>query len=243
MQTRALSYTTLSRLWSAANPESGTSGYAYYASGDLRTRTDARNVVSSFTYDALHRMKTKAYSDGTPTVTYEYYLTSSGSSPNIGQLNSVSTTGLASSVYNLYDNLGHVKTSTHSVSGLTGSYAFGYQWWLNDGLKEIDYPSGRVVKYDVDDAGRVKKVYGTSPSNWTYVDMTATGITNPYAADGRLAQMQLGNGLYETREYHTPGTTTLYKLGTSAAGSQRLKLEYNFHATENQWESHQPGDH
>ena len=136
-------------------------------------------------------------------------------------------------MYNLYDNLGHVKTSTHSVSGLTGSYAFGYQWWLNDGLKEIDYPSGRVVKYDVDDAGRVKKVYGTSPSNWTYADMTATGITNPYAADGRLAQMQLGNGLYETREYHTPGTTTLYKLGTSAAGSQRLKLEYNFHATEN----------
>ena len=63
VQTRAFSYTTLSRLWSAANPESGTTGYAYYASGDLRTRTGASNVVSSFTYDALHRMKTKAYSD------------------------------------------------------------------------------------------------------------------------------------------------------------------------------------
>jgi hypothetical protein len=55
----------------------------------------------------------------------------------------------------------------------------------------------------------------------------------PYAPDGRLAQTQLGNSLYETRDYGTPGMPTSYMLGTSAGGSQRLRLEYHFDATHN----------
>jgi YD repeat-containing protein len=71
-QTRTFSYSSLSRLNNAYNPESGTVSYSYYDSGDLQTRTDARGVTTTMTYDGLHRIRTKTYNDGTPTVTYAY---------------------------------------------------------------------------------------------------------------------------------------------------------------------------
>jgi YD repeat-containing protein len=73
-QTRSFSYSSLSRLLSATNPESGTVTYTYDNRGNLATRIDARGVGSAMTYDPLHRILARSYTDGTPTVTYEYYL-------------------------------------------------------------------------------------------------------------------------------------------------------------------------
>ena len=50
---------------------------------------------------------------------------------------------------------------------------------------------------------------------------------------GRVIQMELGNGLWETREYRPAGTATKLKLGTSSGGSQRLGLDYNYSGTAN----------
>jgi len=87
IQTRTFEYSSLSRLISATNPESGTITYTYYDSGDLESRIDQRLIGSGMTYDPLHRILTKHYTDETPDVSYEYYLSSSSSSPNIGRLN------------------------------------------------------------------------------------------------------------------------------------------------------------
>jgi len=64
-----------------------------------------------------------------------------------------------------------------------------------------------------------------------YADLTAAGT--PYTPDGRIAQMKLGNNLWETRSYQAPGSSTLFKLGTSQGDNARLELEYNFSATAN----------
>jgi hypothetical protein len=45
--------------------------------------------------------------------------------------------------------------------------------------------------------------------------------------------MKLGNGLYETYDYRTPGTATAYKLGTTMGGGDRTRLEYDFSGTAN----------
>jgi len=45
--------------------------------------------------------------------------------------------------------------------------------------------------------------------------------------------MKLGNGLYETRDFHTPGTTTSYKLGTYLGGGDKAQLGYSYSATNN----------
>jgi YD repeat-containing protein len=90
-QTRTFNYSSLGRLTFATNPESGNISYSYYDSGDLYQKTDARGVMATMTYDPLHRILTKSYSDSTPPVTYTYYLAGSSSSPNIGQLKLVSS--------------------------------------------------------------------------------------------------------------------------------------------------------
>jgi RHS repeat-associated protein len=226
---RVFNYSSLGRLTSASNPESGSTLYTYYDSGDLKRRTDARGVWVESSYDSLHRMLTKTYSAGTPAVSYGYHLAGSSSAPNIGRLKSVSSS-VASTTYS-YNPLGNISGSIQTIAGYTGNLAFSYNWHLNGGLKSILYPSGRLVSYDVDDAGRTNKVYAPSK---TYADLTAAaGITNPFTADGRVAQMKLGNGLFESREYNTPGTTTRLKLGTALGGGNRAQLEFNYSATQN----------
>ena len=234
-QTRTFTYSTLSWLLSALNPESGTTNYTYYDSGDLKTKQDARNITSTMTYDALHRIKAKSYSDSTPAVTYTYHQTNNSYAPNIGQLKSVKAentakTYAATNTYLEYDAFGRVIASSHAITG-TGIKTFGYEWYLNGELNKQIYPSGKVVEYDVDDAGRMEKVF-SGLMNYANLTYAAVG-TNARAADGRISKMHLGNGLYETREYRTPGTPTVYKLGTTNGGYERTQIEYDFKPHEN----------
>jgi RHS repeat-associated protein len=224
-QSRTFSYSSLGRLLSATNPESGTINYTYWDSGDLKRRTDARNIWSESSYDSLHRILTKTYSDGTPTATYEYWTTTA---PNIGQLKSVGSSVASTAYY--YDWTGGVTSSTHTINGYPGNLVFDYDWYLNGAIQAITYPSNKQVNYGVDDAGRTNKVYATGVN---YADMTASGITYPFTADGRIAQMMLGNGRYETRDYNTPGTATTYRLGTTLGSGDITQLEYGFSGTQN----------
>lgn len=79
---RTFSYDGLSRLLTAFNPEAGLLTYSYVnqlgtlCSGDpaaLCSKTDARAVTTTFSYDVLNRLTSKSYSDGaTPTACYLY---------------------------------------------------------------------------------------------------------------------------------------------------------------------------
>ena len=227
VQTRSFSYSSLGRLRSATIPEGGTTNYSYFDSGDLASRTDARSVVASMTYDALHRVISKSYSgDGgvTPNVTYSYYGAGS-SAPNIGLLQSV-TSSFASVNYGSYDSLGRMGSNTQTTGG--NAYTFQYTYRLNDSISSIQYPSGKTVNYAVDAVGRVNQV---TAGTTTYADLTASSAA--FTADGRIAQMKLGNDLWETRSYQAPGTPTLLKLGSAAGTNDKLELEYDYSATAN----------
>ena len=87
-RTRSFAYDSLSRLTSAANPESGTIQYAYkYLNSNLTSKiapspnqpsTGTAKVTAAYTYDVLNRITGKSYSDAyapnpaTPVVTYGY---------------------------------------------------------------------------------------------------------------------------------------------------------------------------
>src|ERR1044072_482577 len=62
-QTRTFVYDSLSRLRSAANPESGTTLYEYDENGNLTQKKDAREIVTTYTFDALNRNTKINYSD------------------------------------------------------------------------------------------------------------------------------------------------------------------------------------
>ncbi len=86
-ETRSFSYDSLSRLLSAANPESGTTNYSYLnsvnalCSGDSSNpciKTDARGIATFYSYDTLNRLTQKTYGDSTPTTGYQYDQARSG---------------------------------------------------------------------------------------------------------------------------------------------------------------------
>ena len=243
VQTRTFVYSSLSRLRSARNPESGTTHYCYDDAGNLKSRADARavltaadydangnlicpanatRVTATYTYDPLQRILTKNYSDTTPDVTYAYH---TSGAPNAGLLESITSTS-AISIYS-YDSLGRVVSQSQTIAGHPDTFTFTNTYFLNGAMESQTYPSGRTVTYPVDDAGRVDSV---TSGTTTYANPTA------YTADGRVSKMQLGNTLWETRDYHTPGTPTVFKLfelGDMGEINERLALGYDYHATGN----------
>ena len=137
-QVRAFEYSSLSRMMKACNPESATADcsaaplaatgldrYSYDAGGNLLTKTDARNVVTTLSnYDKLNRAQNKAYSrlqatgppvaDSTPAVTYAY------DADFKGALTSTSMTGTDGLTYSTayeHDILGRIRTSTQTTAG------------------------------------------------------------------------------------------------------------------------------
>ena len=54
------------------SPVSGTSTYTYNEHGELAAETDARNIVTSRTTDALDRVTAVSYPDSTLSTTYTY---------------------------------------------------------------------------------------------------------------------------------------------------------------------------
>jgi RHS repeat-associated protein len=227
-QLRDFTYSSLGRLTTATNPETGMIKFTYKPSGDLHTRLDARNVLTTLNYDDLHRIDSKSFSndgDVTPDVQYEYHT----AAPCVGQLKSVTSTAGTTSNSSC-DALGRVLGSAQSIAGPGGgSYIFNYSYWLNDSLKSMQYPSGKLVNYDIDNAGRAMRVYTATD---THADLTIAS-TPPYRPDGRLTKMKFGNGLWETRDYQVPGVATVLSLGTTEGAADRLELQYNYAATSN----------
>jgi RHS repeat-associated protein len=210
-QTRAFEYSTLGRLTKACNPETGSAAcsasslpdtglekYTYDAVGNLLTKTDAKSVTTTWAgYDGLNRPHTKSYTksdgtaEGTPTVTYVYDQHSKK-----GTLSSVSTTvgTSALSTEYTYDGFGRIASSTQTTGAAAG-YGFVYTYTLTDQLQKIQYPSGRIVNYVTDSAGRVSAVKNDVASTY-YVQSIG------YTPAGGVSTMTLGNNVIEQRSWN-----------------------------------------
>ena len=158
-RTRTFTYDSLSRLLTANNPESGTITYSYDADGNLLQKTSpAPNQTGtatqtvSYCYDALHRVIGKGYGAqscplATPVVTYAY---DSGTNAK-GHLTSL--TDQAGTASYTYDIMGRLATETRPIAGISKTTSYTYT--LDGSVKTLTYPSGRVVTYSPDSAGRL----------------------------------------------------------------------------------------
>jgi RHS repeat-associated protein len=176
---RRFTYDSLSRLLTAHNPESGTITYAYDVDGNLLQKTSpapnqtgAATQTISYCYDELHRVTGKAYSAqscplASPVVTYSY---DSGANA-IGKLTSL--TDQAGSASYAYDNLGRMISETRVIAGVSKSVSFEYN--LDGSLSKLHYPSGRVVTYTPDSAGRIT---AAADGNGTQYVTSATYYAN-----------------------------------------------------------------
>ena len=201
---RMFTYDSLSRLLTATNPESGTITYAYDADGNLLQKTSpAPNQTGtstqtiSYCYDALNRVTGKVYSAqscplSSPAVTYSYDVGTNG----IGRLTSL--TDQAGSGSYSYDVLGRISSEQRTINPGTGFAAvsknLAYTYNLDGSVATLTYPSGGVVTYTPDSAGRILSAVDIA-NNVNYV--TGAGGPNPssgatYAADGSILNFNQG---------------------------------------------------
>lgn len=233
-QQRTFIYDSLTRLLSATNPESGTIGYRYDENGNLSQKIDPRllsgtdHLVVSYEYDALNRLKTRNYNDGTPNVTYNY---DSAGANSKGRLTSVSTT-LSSYTYGSYDVLGRAASGTQTTNGV--SYLMTYEYDLAGHMTRQSYPSGRIVVTETDGAGRIAGVKNGLTGAY-YAGATPTDGSNriQYSAHGGTKALKLGNGLWEHSSFNSRLQLTQIGLGSAATNSSVLQLDYGYYSDGN----------
>ncbi len=190
-------YDDLGNLLKEISPDRGTTAYTYDAAGNLKTLLTARNHLIAYHYDALNRLTFTDTPSTANDITYVY-----DSCPNgVGRLCSV-TNNFGSVTYG-YGARGY-PTSHQSV-------AYGYT--VAGRLRTLTYPSGAVVTYDRDSAGRIYQVR-----------LTRSGVTQILAANigyapfGPVTALSYGNGLtfaqtldtaYQVRTQTVPGVMAL----------------------------------
>lgn len=221
---RTFTYSSLSRLLSATNPESGTTGYTYHPNGLLMTKLDARSLTTTFSYDALGRMTLRDYSDNTPDVTYCHDGTSSaalndtagtcsvgsqGSFAN-GRLSEVRAYNISKTRYVNFDQLGRVTQSSQvtSIGGTPSTYSFTYGY-KPAGLAQTTYPSGRTVVNDYDLVGRTAAISLVKASGYKALVAAAQ-----YAPHGGYSRLDYGGGPCEWIWYNN-------QLQAYAAGARK----------------------
>jgi RHS repeat-associated protein len=236
-QERNYVYDSLSQLIEASNPENGTMTYEYDLNGNLKKRTDERQisatsqikVTMTCTYDDLNRIKSKSYNDGTPNVAYFYDAEALPTGAPVytrgattGRLVAVTYGGTSAGTYFAYDKLGRVTKSVQRTDA--ENYAITYQYSLTGALTAETYPSGRVVRTAYDGLGRLSSVKGEKGGT-TKTYASSYG----YTSQGLLSKVKLGNGLWEHTTYD-PKRLQVKEigLGISSADSSYLKLTYGY---------------
>ncbi|HMD96193.1 MAG TPA: hypothetical protein VKM93_02530, partial [Terriglobia bacterium] len=258
-QTRTYTYDMLSRLTSAQTPESGTTSYYYTNSSGAQCsgnpsavcrRTDARSITTAYSYDALNRLTSKSYSDGTPLASF-FYDQAPSSWP--------AWTGISFS--NAKGRL--VLACTASASGTCSSpqtavaYSYDAAGRVQDYWQCTPYNCGSAsiwpLTYAYDTAGNVSA--WAHPGGFTLTDtynaaMQMTQMTSSFndsVHPGTLATLSYGpsgalstlvNGcagsgctpVQETYDYNNRLQPVRIQLGTSASNAANYCLVYNYYA-------------
>jgi RHS repeat-associated protein len=216
-QTRTYVYDSLGRLFTETTPEGGTTCFGTVSAGsctantgydnfdNLLHRTDARGVVTSYSYDGLNRVTGSSYNvtgatgvPATSTVSLTYGASGCSSAHGagcIGQLITM-TDGVGSENYT-YNSLEQTTQLQKIISGTT--YTTNYAYNIAGELTQITYPSGRVIQQSVDAIGRLCEIAPSTTGCGTAASPYATGFI--YSAASQLEQLKYGNNLYGTFGY------------------------------------------
>ena len=229
--TRSYQYDSLSRLTQETIPEkSGVTNYTYNSDSLLYQRVrpapnqtnPATTVTTTFTYDELHRPRTKAFSDGsTPTATWNYDETSAWGATLLNPVGRLSreTAGATGMTFS-YDAMGRVvqngqctpRTCFGSSYGLSYSYdSMGNPLTTGNGL-------GTTFSYGYNVAGRLT----TMTSSWIDASHPGTLLSNVHYGAFGLSSSSLGNGVSEAANYNSVGE--LASFTASQSGTTRYSF-------------------
>lgn len=173
------SYDGLGNATGVQSPDTGTTTNEYDAAGNLTKRTDARGVVTQYTYDTLNR-RTQVIYPAHPAlnITYTYDQSAPiGGCPNNFNVGHLTTMTDASGTTSwCYTNQGDIREVKQVINGV--AYLHGYAYTLGRRLVYLQYPSGFELKYGYDAAGRTNTVgYLQQPGPFgSYTNATLTPL-------------------------------------------------------------------
>jgi RHS repeat-associated protein len=220
-QTRQFVYDSMGELLTSNTPEAGLVSYTYTVWGKVATRTDARGVVTTYSYDSLNRLTQVAYNDGkTATVGLTY--DQGGLSANANDRLTTTTDGLGSETY-LRDAMDRITKLTKTVNGT--SYPIQYAYNSASMLTSLTYPSGRLIQPTYDGIGRIAQMQ-SGGINYLSIP-TGTG----YNAAGEPTTLNYGNGLKQTATYNS--ALQLASLAYANSSGNVLSLTYNYGTGDN----------
>jgi len=242
VQTRTYAYDGLGRATSVTTPEAGTETYAYTVGGALCSgdpanvcqKTDARGVVTTYSYDALNRNVGKSYtipSGSNVAAMPNVCTTSTGVSANVCYLydqggagafalgrrtQMIDPSGSETYVYNAAGNV----TLVQKIVGTTG-YTTSYQYNGAGELTQVTYPSGRVLQNSYNAVGWLCEVAPATSGCGTATSPFATAFS--YDGAGHVTGFNYGNGVTATYSYaanrsqlaslsYAKGAQTLFSL-------------------------------
>ncbi len=238
-QTRTYVYDGLGRVTSETTPEAGTLTRSYNTSGgglcsgdpnDVCSTTDARGVVTNYTYDGLSRLLAKSYvipsgsivspmpnnvctptGSQTQANTCVYYDQGGANAFALGRPTKlVDPSGEEDYTY---DSMGEVTQVKKTIGAAT--YTLAYQYNAGGDLTNITYPSGRVVQQSYDAIGQLCEVAPSTTGCATAASPYGTGYS--YDPAGHLTGFNYGNGVSANLSYspdRSELTALSYKKGT-----------------------------
>jgi RHS repeat-associated protein len=257
-QYRYFLYDSLSRLIRAKNPEQDANSnlaltppsdqstgntawalkYVYDANGNLTSKVDARNVTTSYGYDALNRNVAVSYNDGVTPAIERYYDKHPNASQNgRGRLyyNVVyryegGNPAFLRTILDQYDAMGRPQTQIQSFYSHSGGVWQDYTTTMSYDLAGHPtgegYPSSRSVATTYSLSGRIS---GLSTSGTTLLSEMS------YEAFGGLASEKYaaGNNLIHAMSYNNRLQPSEIKLGTSGTSDSIFKLNYIYGTVSN----------
>ncbi|MGB9236802.1 MAG: RHS repeat-associated core domain-containing protein [Terriglobales bacterium] len=247
-QTRTFTYDGLGRKINENTPEGGSVFYSYTTSGgglcsgdpsNVCYRTDARGVVSTYTYDHGNRLTGIAYTipsgqnialmpsvctttpNGTRANVCYYYDQGGTAAHAIGQLTKmVDLTG--SETYS-HDANGRVTQLSKVVNGQT--FKIGYRYDAGGDVTQITYPSGRVVQQAYNQVGQLCQIAPSAPGCTAASSFYAANFS--YNAPGMLTGFNYGNSV-TAAFYYSPDRTQLTYLAYAKGNSTYFNLQYSY---------------
>jgi RHS repeat-associated protein len=209
-------YDDFGQMLSQMSPVTGTTTYTYDLAGQLIGTTDANGATTTRTYDSLGRVlsSTSAKASASEAVTWTYDTSAFG----IGAV-AMMTDPTGGTTY-AYERRGLLIREQKSIGAAT--YVTLYRYDRDGNRSRITYPSGRVVDYAHDLAGRPT----AASTNGTPL-VTAT----TYLPFGPRTELVLGNGTRQSTTYDSRyrpdvdsligpnGTLASYDYAHDAAGN------------------------
>ena len=155
------------------SPDTGSTSFTLNALGLPDSSTDARGVVSSYSYDKLNRLTKRTIKTITTTreLLWTYDQTDAAHGYGVGRLTRTSNPEVTTDWR--YDQYGQVLQQTQTYG--TRALAVGYTYTTGGQISTVAYPSGRVVSYSYEQ-GKLKSI-SLAPSAGDVSRTLVSGLT------------------------------------------------------------------